>query len=213
MWRLLPISSELLCGDNLRSTKLTLRGKYVLPMMALTVVNVGFLWSLVICSVSCYKGHGDRTRSCLQMEAAKGNNHTPGIDHNHLWVARIDCLCTDYFETCYLMFPNCLLGNIASLTTHILEPHRFSLVEIHSWTLNVNKMVVNNYPFNCNFKQSRPYLKILKVAVSIVCINSRPSLQVSVRVATEVFPSLPHGSAKILHHEFVSSSMQSLRSF
>lgn len=121
-------------------------------MMAHNSDNLRLLKSLIVRSVSCIMEHDDRTRSCLEIEAAKGSNHTPGVDHNHSWMARIDGLHTVYFKHCYLMVPNCLLGNIASLTTHILESHWLSLVEIDSWTLNLNKIVVNNYLFNCNFK-------------------------------------------------------------
>jgi hypothetical protein len=84
---------------------------------------------------------GGKTGECLEIVAAKAGNYTPvvvvdGIDS---WVARIDCICSVYFQQYCQIFPHCLLGVVVSQTSHWLEPYWLSSAEIHSSTSYVNK--------------------------------------------------------------------------
>jgi hypothetical protein len=84
-------------------------------------------------------GHGGRTGERLEMEAAKAGNYTPVVEEIDSWVARIECLCSVYFQHGYLMLPHCHLGVVVSQTGHPVEPYWLSSVEIHSSTSYVNK--------------------------------------------------------------------------
>jgi hypothetical protein len=83
-------------------------------------------------------GHGGRTGEILEMEAAKAGNYTPVVEEIDSWVARIECLCSLYFQHGYLMLPHCHLGVVVSQTGHPVEPYWLSSVEIHSSTSYVN---------------------------------------------------------------------------
>jgi len=43
-------------------------------------------------------GHGGRTGERLEMVAARVGNYTPVEDEFELWAARIECLCSVYFQ-------------------------------------------------------------------------------------------------------------------
>jgi len=84
-------------------------------------------------------GHGGRTGERLEMEAAKAGNYTPVVEELDSWVARIECLCSVYFQHGYLMLPHCHLGIVVSQTGHPVEPYWLSSVGTHSSTSYVNK--------------------------------------------------------------------------
>jgi hypothetical protein len=84
-------------------------------------------------------GQGGKTGERLEMEAAKAGNYTPVVEEIDSWVARIECLCSVYFQHGYLMLPHCHLGVVVSQTGHPVEPYWLSSVEIHSSTSYVNK--------------------------------------------------------------------------
>jgi hypothetical protein len=84
-------------------------------------------------------GDGDRAGKRLEMEAAKVGNYTLVVDDIEWWVARIECLCSVYFQHRYLMLPHCHLGVVVSQTGLTVEPYWLSSVEIHSSTSDVNK--------------------------------------------------------------------------
>jgi len=91
-------------------------------------------------------GHVGRTGECLEMVAAKGGTYTPVEDEFDLWVARIECLCSGYFQHYYLMLPHCYLGVVVTQTAHQLEPYWLSSADIHLLTSYVNKMMgVNRF--------------------------------------------------------------------
>ena len=82
------------------------------------------------------------------MVAAKAGNYTlvlvvvvvvVGVDEIDSQIARIECLCSVYFQHYYLTLRHCLLGVVVSQTAHWLEPYWLSLAEIHSSTSYVNK--------------------------------------------------------------------------
>jgi hypothetical protein len=64
---------------------------------------------------------GGRTGEHLEMVAAKAANYTlvlVVVDEINSRIARIDCLCSVYFQHDYLMLPHCLLGIVVSQTAH-----------------------------------------------------------------------------------------------
>ena len=87
-------------------------------------------------------GHGGRTGERLEMEAAKAGNYTPVVEEIDLWVTRIECLCSVYFQHGYLMLTHCHLGVVVSQTGHPVEPYWLSSAEIRSSTSYVNKMMI-----------------------------------------------------------------------
>jgi len=84
-------------------------------------------------------GHGGRTGERLEMEAAKAGNYTSVVEEIDSWVARIECLCSVYFQHGNLMLPHCHLGIGVSQTGSPVEPYWQSSVETHSSTSYVNK--------------------------------------------------------------------------
>jgi hypothetical protein len=91
---------------------------------------------------------GGRTGERLEMVAAKAGNYTlvlvvvvvvVVVDEIDSRIARIECLCSVYFQHDYLTLPHCLLGVVVSQTAHWLEPYWLSSAEIHSSTSYVNK--------------------------------------------------------------------------
>jgi len=82
--------------------------------------------------------HGGRTGERLEMEAAKAGTYTPVVEEIDSRVARIECLCSVYFQHGNLMLPYCHLGVVVSQTGHPVEPYWQSSVEIHSSTSYVN---------------------------------------------------------------------------
>jgi len=84
-------------------------------------------------------GHGGRTGERQEMEAAKAGNCTPVVEEIDLWVPRIECLSSVYFQHGYLMLPHHHLGVVVSQTGHLVEPYWLSSVEIHLSTSYVNK--------------------------------------------------------------------------
>jgi len=73
------------------------------------------------------------------MVAAKAGNYTLVEDEFDLAVARIECLCSVYFQHYCQMLPHWLLGVVVSQTGHPVEPYWLSSVEIRSSTSYVNK--------------------------------------------------------------------------
>jgi len=78
------------------------------------------------------------------MVAAMAGNYTlvvvvVVVDEIDSRIARIQCLCSVYFQHDYLMLPHCLLGVVVSQTGHPVEPYWLSSVEIRSSTSYVNK--------------------------------------------------------------------------
>jgi len=84
-------------------------------------------------------GDGGRTGERLEMEVAKAGNYTLVVEVIDLWVARIECLCSVYFQHGNLMLPHCHLGIVVSQTGHPVQPYWLSSVEIHSSTSYGNK--------------------------------------------------------------------------
>jgi hypothetical protein len=84
-------------------------------------------------------GQGGKTGERLEMKAAKVGNYTPVEVEFDLAVARIECLCSVYFQHCFQMLPHYLLGVVVSQTGYLVEPYWLSSVEIRSSTLYVNK--------------------------------------------------------------------------
>ena len=80
-------------------------------------------------------GQRGNTGEHLKMVAAKAGNYTPGEDELDLWDARIECLCSVYFQHYYMMLPHCHQGVVVSQTAHRVEPYWVSSAEIHSSTL------------------------------------------------------------------------------
>ena len=80
------------------------------------------------------------------MVAAKAGNYTlvlvvvvAVVDEIDSRIARIECLCSVYFQHDYLTLPHCPRGVVVSQTAHWLEPDGLSSAEIHSSTSYVNK--------------------------------------------------------------------------
>jgi hypothetical protein len=84
-------------------------------------------------------GQGGKTGEGLEKEAAKAGNYTPVEEEFHSGDARIECLCSVYFQHYCQMLPHCPLGVAVSETTHPMEPYWLSSVEICSSTSYVNK--------------------------------------------------------------------------
>jgi hypothetical protein len=84
-------------------------------------------------------GQGGRTGERFEMVAAKVGNYTPGVEEIDLWVARIECLCSVYFQVYYRMRSHCHLGVVESQTGHLVELYWWSSVEICWLTLYVNR--------------------------------------------------------------------------
>jgi len=84
-------------------------------------------------------GLGGKTGECLEMQAAKAGNYTPVENEFDLGVARIECLCSVYFQHYCQMLPHFPLGVVVSQTAHPMEPYCLSSVEIRSSTSYVNK--------------------------------------------------------------------------
>jgi len=84
-------------------------------------------------------GLGGRSGERLEMEAVKAGNYTPVVEEFDLWVARIECLCSVYFQHYHLMLPHCHLGVGVSQTGHPVEQCWLSSVEIRSSTSYVNQ--------------------------------------------------------------------------
>ena len=78
------------------------------------------------------------------MVVAKTGNYTPVEDEFDFWVARIECLCSVYFQHYYLMLPRCHLGVFNSQTAHRLEPYWLPSAEIRSSTLYGTKKTVEH---------------------------------------------------------------------
>ena len=83
-------------------------------------------------------GEGGRTGERLDMEAAKVGNYTLVVEEIESWVARIECLCSVYFQHYHLMLPHCHLSVVLRQTGHPVEPYWLSSVEIRSSTSYVN---------------------------------------------------------------------------
>jgi hypothetical protein len=95
--------------------------------------------SLDVSLGSCWLGQGGTTRERLEIVAAKsGNNSLVGKEIN-LWVTRIQCLCSVYFQHYYLMLPHCRFDIVVSQRDQLVEPYRLSSVGTSSLTLYVNK--------------------------------------------------------------------------
>ena len=80
------------------------------------------------------------------MVAAKAGNYTlvvvvvvVVVDEIDLRVARIEYLCSVYFQHYNLMLRHCHPGIVVSETAHLLEPDWLSSAEIHSSILYVKK--------------------------------------------------------------------------
>jgi len=77
--------------------------------------------SLVVSLVSCAMEPGGRTRERLEMVPAKPGNYTlVVVDEIDSQIARIECLCSVYFQHYYLMLPHCHLRVVLSQTAHWL---------------------------------------------------------------------------------------------
>ena len=87
-------------------------------------------------------GHGGRAGESLVMVAARAGNYTPVEDKFDLWAARIECLCSVYFQYYYLMLPHCHLGVVVRQTAHPVQPYWLSSVEIRLSTSYVNTMII-----------------------------------------------------------------------
>jgi hypothetical protein len=85
-------------------------------------------------------GQGGKTAERLEMQAAKAGNYTPVVEEIDYWVARMQCLCSVYFQHYYLMLPHCHLGIVASQSCQLVEPYRLALVEIGSSTLYLRQI-------------------------------------------------------------------------
>jgi len=83
-------------------------------------------------------GQGGETGERREMVAAKAVNYSPGEDEFDLWVARIECLRSVYFQHYHMMLPHCHQGGVVSQTAHRVEPYWLSSAEIGSSTLYVN---------------------------------------------------------------------------
>jgi hypothetical protein len=73
------------------------------------------------------------------MGSARAGNYTPVEDEFDSAVARIECLCSVYFQHNCPMLPHWLLGIVVSQTGHPVVPYWLSSVEIRSSTSYVNK--------------------------------------------------------------------------
>jgi hypothetical protein len=84
-------------------------------------------------------GQGGRTGEHLEMVAAKAGNYTPVVQQIDVWVARIECLSSVYFQQYYLILPISPLGIVVSQTGHPVALYWFSSVEILSSKLYGNQ--------------------------------------------------------------------------
>jgi len=82
---------------------------------------------------------GGKTAERLEMVAAKAGSYTPVEVEFESADARIECLCSVYFQHYCQLLSHCLLGIVVSQTGRPVEPYWLSWVEIRSSTLYVNK--------------------------------------------------------------------------
>jgi hypothetical protein len=75
------------------------------------------------------------------MVAVRAGNYTTVEDQFDLWVARIQCLCSVYFQHHYLMLANCDQGVVMSQPARPLERYWLSLAVFRSFTLYVNQQI------------------------------------------------------------------------
>jgi hypothetical protein len=78
---------------------------------------------------------GGRTGECLEMVAVKAGNYMlVVVDEIDSRIARIECLCSVYFQYYYLVLRHCHLGIFVSLNANRLEPDWLYSADIHSST-------------------------------------------------------------------------------
>jgi hypothetical protein len=81
-----------------------------------------------------------RSGECLERVAAKAGNYTlVVVDEIELRIARIECLCSLYFQHHYLTLVHCHLGVVVSQTAHWLQLYWLSSAEILLSKLYVKK--------------------------------------------------------------------------
>jgi hypothetical protein len=75
------------------------------------------------------------------MVAVRAGNYTIVEDQFDLWVARIECHCSVYFQHYYPMLANCDQGVVMCQTARPMEPYWLSLAVFRSFTLYVNQQI------------------------------------------------------------------------